>query len=109
MGGSRQRLSTTPNVSSAPRRTPPLGGKEVITVNISRRSFTTLVALGLIPPIGCRATSTREENGAMDKEIIRQLLERLGQALSAGDLKGASSCWGFPALVFFDEGGTAVA
>jgi len=45
----------------------------------------------------------------MDKEIIRQLLERLGQALSAGDLKGASSCWGFPALVFFDEGGTAVA
>jgi hypothetical protein len=34
----------------------------------------------------------------MDKNMIRQLLERLGQAISSGDLKGVSACWSFPAM-----------
>ena len=45
----------------------------------------------------------------MDKDKIRQLLERLGQALSAGDLKGASNCWAFPALFLSDDGATVLA
>jgi hypothetical protein len=39
----------------------------------------------------------------MDKAKTEQLLERLGQALSAGDLKGISNCWAFPALFLSDD------
>jgi hypothetical protein len=38
----------------------------------------------------------------VDDDKIRQLLERLGQAISSGDLKGVSSCWIFPALFLSD-------
>lgn len=42
----------------------------------------------------------------MDKDRIRQLLERLGQAISSGDLKGVSTCWTFPAM-FLSEAGAS--
>jgi hypothetical protein len=45
----------------------------------------------------------------MKNEKIRALLERLGQALSAGDLRGTSSCWEVPAVVLSDEGATVLA
>ena len=44
----------------------------------------------------------------MQTDQISQLLEQLGQALSAGDLHKASTCWGVPALVLSDDGATAV-
>lgn len=44
----------------------------------------------------------------MQTDQISQLLEQLGQALSAGDLHKASTCWGVPALVLSDEAATAV-
>jgi NTF2-like protein (DUF6841) len=81
----------------------------IITMNTSRRSFTELIAVSLISSISCRATSTREGSINMDEDKIRQLLERLGQAVSSGDLKGVSSCWEIPALFLSDEGATAFA
>jgi hypothetical protein len=45
----------------------------------------------------------------MDSDKIRQLLERLGRALSAGDLRGVSSCFEVPALFLSDEGVTILA
>jgi hypothetical protein len=45
----------------------------------------------------------------MNNEEIRALLERLGQALSAGDLRGTSNCWEVPAVVLSDEGATVLA
>lgn len=39
---------------------------------------------------------------------VRQLLERLGRGLSAGDLKEVSTCFGFPALIFLDQTGVCV-
>ena len=77
-------------------------------MNISRRFFTLLMTLALISPIDCHTASTREKNMTVDEERIRRLLERLGKALSAGDLKGVSTCWQIPALIFLDEAGTVV-
>ena len=100
---------SAPSLAPALRIKPyTLGGKEGIAVNISRRFFTLLMTLGLISPIDCHTASTREKNMTVDKERIRQLLERLGKALSAGDSKGVSTCWQIPALIFLDEAGTAV-
>jgi hypothetical protein len=39
----------------------------------------------------------------MNKDKIKLLLEHLGEALSAGDLKGVSNCWAFPALFLSDD------
>lgn len=44
----------------------------------------------------------------MQTDQIGQLFERLGQALSTGDLHEASTCWAAPALVISDEGATAI-
>jgi hypothetical protein len=44
----------------------------------------------------------------MRHEEIVQLLEYVGQALSAGDFREASACWEVPALVLSDEGANAV-
>ena len=44
----------------------------------------------------------------MQTDQIGQLLEQLGQALSAGDLHQAANCWGVPALVLSHDGATAV-
>jgi hypothetical protein len=44
----------------------------------------------------------------MQTDQISQLLEQLGQALSAGDLHKAAACWGVPALVLSDEAAMAV-
>ena len=44
----------------------------------------------------------------MRKDQIDQLLEQLGQALSAGDLRKVSNYWEVPALVLSDEGAIAV-
>jgi len=44
----------------------------------------------------------------METDQISQLLEQLGQALSAGDLHKAAACWGVPALVLSDEAAMAV-
>ena len=45
----------------------------------------------------------------MSDETIRGLLGRLGQALSAGDLRGASICWEVPAVILSDEGAAVLA
>jgi hypothetical protein len=45
---------------------------------------------------------------AMNEDQIKSMLERLGAALSAGDLPTVSSCWELPALVLSDEGALAV-
>ena len=44
----------------------------------------------------------------MQTDQISQLLEQLGQALSAGDLHKASTYWRVPTLVLSDDGATAV-
>jgi hypothetical protein len=45
----------------------------------------------------------------MDDDQIRRMLERLGQALSTGDVKGVASCWAVPSLVLSENGATPVA
>jgi len=45
----------------------------------------------------------------MSKDEIRLLLERLGQALSDGELKRVSACWEVPALLLLDDGAMALA
>ena len=45
----------------------------------------------------------------MSDETIRGLLGRLGQALSAGDLRGVSICWEVPAVILSDEGAAVLA
>lgn len=40
---------------------------------------------------------------------IANVLERLGEALSAGDMRGISSCWEVPSLVLSEDGAIAVA
>jgi hypothetical protein len=44
----------------------------------------------------------------MNEDQIKDMLERLGTALSAGDLAGVSNCWELPALVLSDEGAIAI-
>jgi len=44
----------------------------------------------------------------MQTDQIGQLLEQLGQALSAGDLHKASACWAVPALVLSEDAALAV-
>jgi hypothetical protein len=43
------------------------------------------------------------ENVMMNEDQIQRFLERLGQAMSVGDLSGVAGCWGLPALVLSDE------
>lgn len=45
----------------------------------------------------------------MNKDEIRQLLERLGQAISAGELEKVSACWVVPAVLLSDEGAIVLA
>lgn len=45
----------------------------------------------------------------MNQDQILQLLKELGNALSAGDVRSASSCWDVPALVLSDDGAMVVA
>jgi len=45
----------------------------------------------------------------MNEDKIRDVLERIGIALSAGDLHSLSNCWEVPALVLSDQGAIAVA
>ena len=45
----------------------------------------------------------------MDSDKIKQLLERLGRTLSAGDLRGVSSCFELPAVFLSDDGATILA
>lgn len=40
---------------------------------------------------------------SLKKDDIGQMLERLGQAVSTGDLPGISGCYAFPALFISDE------
>jgi hypothetical protein len=42
----------------------------------------------------------------MNEGEIRRLLETLGQAISAGELKRVSACWEVPALFLSDETAT---
>jgi hypothetical protein len=44
----------------------------------------------------------------MMKEKIRGLFERLGRALSEGDLPAATGCWELPALVLSEDDAIAV-
>jgi hypothetical protein len=44
----------------------------------------------------------------MDEPQIRQVLERLGQALTSADVEGIVKCWEVPALVLSDEGSVGV-
>ena len=46
---------------------------------------------------------------ALGESQVRGFLERLGRAVSSGDLQAISSCWDVPALVLSDDGATAVA
>lgn len=45
----------------------------------------------------------------MQKAQVQRMLERLGETLSAGDMKGVSACWAVPALFLSDEGAIAFA
>lgn len=40
---------------------------------------------------------------ALKKDRIGEMLERLGMAVSSGDLSGVSSCYAYPALFVSDE------
>lgn len=44
----------------------------------------------------------------MDKEQIKRLLERVGEALTDGDEQRVSACWQLPALVLSEQGAFAV-
>jgi hypothetical protein len=77
-------------------------------MNISRRTFNLFIGMGLICPLACRTAITPEEDRIMDRNKIRELVERLGQAISSGDFKGVSRCWGFPPLIFLSEEGATV-
>jgi hypothetical protein len=44
----------------------------------------------------------------INKDDVKKLLERIGTALSSGDLPGAVNCWEIPALLLSDEGARAV-
>jgi hypothetical protein len=48
------------------------------------------------------------QTAAIDKDQVRESLERLGNALSTRDLKVISGCWEVPALVVSDEGAIPV-
>src|SRR4030095_16846893 len=45
---------------------------------------------------------------ALQKDKIGRMLERLGNAVSTGDLKGISSCYALPAMFVWDEGSRVV-
>jgi hypothetical protein len=45
----------------------------------------------------------------MDNDKITRALEHLGRALSAGDLRGVSSCFEVPGLFLSDDGATILA
>jgi hypothetical protein len=49
------------------------------------------------------------EVGTMNEDQIRSLFERVGRAMSGGDMQTLSGCWEVPAWVLADEGGIAVA
>jgi hypothetical protein len=51
--------------------------------------------------------SREEKDMAEDKEIL-DFLQRLGAALSAGQLKEVSSCWAVPAMVLTDDGAVLI-
>jgi hypothetical protein len=42
------------------------------------------------------------------EDKIRQLLENIGQGLSAGDPRAVANCWEVPALVLSDQGSLAI-
>lgn len=44
----------------------------------------------------------------LDAQRTEQLLERLGQAISAGDMETIAACWTVPALVLSNDGALAV-
>jgi len=44
----------------------------------------------------------------MNEDKIRDVLERIGVALSTSNLQALSNCWEVPALVLSDEGAIAV-
>jgi hypothetical protein len=45
----------------------------------------------------------------LDSDRIKQFLENLGRALSAGDLAGVSHCFEVPAVFLSDDGATILA
>jgi len=45
----------------------------------------------------------------MNKDTMSQLLERLGAAISSGDLKSVSAWWTFPEMFLSDENATVLA
>lgn len=45
----------------------------------------------------------------LSKETIGSMLDRLGKAVSSGDLKGVSACYAFPAILMMDESSTIIA
>jgi hypothetical protein len=55
------------------------------------------------------AQPTRTEgHKALGEDQIQELLERLGKALSTGEVSTIPHCWEVPALVLHDEGAVAV-
>jgi hypothetical protein len=53
-------------------------------------------------------TEQTVQTATIDKDQVRESLERLGNALSTADLKVISGCWEVPALVVSDEGAIPV-
>jgi hypothetical protein len=45
---------------------------------------------------------------SLKKDDIGLMLERLGQAVSTGDMKGVSDCYAFPALLMIGENSTVL-
>jgi hypothetical protein len=45
----------------------------------------------------------------MNEDEIRRLLERLGQALNTGDMRGVTGCFAVPALFLSEDGATVLA
>jgi hypothetical protein len=80
-----------------------------IGISIGRRTFMLLVSSSLLLPIGCQTMSNPGGNVVMEQDTIRQLLERLGEAISVGDLKRVSACWEVPALILLDDSALAFA
>jgi hypothetical protein len=56
----------------------------------------------------CYILPRKRDEVLMNEEQIRRCLDRIGQALSAGDLRGIADCWEVPALVLSDEGAITI-
>jgi hypothetical protein len=83
---------------------------QVVADDGRRGGVSGLVARGarLVPAGASMFGKGRNVRNAGVEDEIKGSLDRLGEALSAGDLAGVASCWEIPGLVLSDAGAIPV-